>query len=60
MSRCSIALLAGSISVAMPSVQAFAQSEKPAAAADKAPEKGAAAEKPALPPLPAEAQCSRP
>ena len=54
-SRCSIALLGGAIFIAATSVQTFGQSEKPAAAADKAPEKGAAAEKLALPPLPAEA-----
>jgi carboxypeptidase C (cathepsin A) len=59
MSRCSIALLAGAISVAVPSVPISAQSEKPAAAADKTPEKGATAEKPALPPLPAEAHAQQ-
>ena len=54
MCRCSIVLLAGSILVAMPAVQAFAQSDKPTPAADKSPEKNAATDKPALPPLPAE------
>ena len=59
MSRCSMALLSGAIFVAVPSVRTPAQSEKPPAAADKTPEKSAAPEKPALPPLPAEAHAQQ-
>jgi carboxypeptidase C (cathepsin A) len=55
MSRCSVALLVGAMFVALPSFRAEAQDEKPAAAAEKAPEKGTAAAKPALPPLPPDA-----
>ena len=55
MSRCSTALLAGAIAIAVPTVQIVAQSDKPAASAEKSQDKAAAAEKLALPPLPAEA-----
>lgn len=56
-SRCLAALLFAVVCFAIPAVHLGAQSDKPAAPADKsAPgEKSAAAEKPALPPLPPEA-----
>ncbi len=53
MSRWSVALLSGVFILSVPVAQLAAQGDKPAA--EKAPDKAAAAEKPALPPLPAEA-----
>jgi carboxypeptidase C (cathepsin A) len=59
MSEWPLAVLLGLVFVSGPPAQVAAQSDKPAAPADKAPEKSATADKLALPPLPVEAHAQQ-